>query len=65
MQKWQEKPQHGAFMRQMEEIGAEMKGTVGWLNTKQFALDLFSESYICAAQEMAIFTKFHKKNIIP
>ena len=62
MQKWQEKPQHGAFMRQMKEIGADMKGTFGWL--KSCALDPFSEAYICAAQEMGIFTKFHEKNIL-
>merc|ERR1711911_142487 len=62
MQTWQEKPQHGAFMRQMKEIGADMKGTFGWL--KSCALDPFSEAYICAAQEMGIFTKFHEKNIL-
>ena len=44
------------------EIGADMKGTFGWL--KSCALDPFSEAYICAAQEMGIFTKFHEKNIL-
>ena len=60
--KWQEKPQHGAFLRQLGEIGADMKESFGWL-TKCF-IDPASEGYIFAAQEMALFTKFHERYIL-
>ena len=61
-EKWQEKPQHGAFLRQLGEIGADMKESFGWL-TKCF-IDPASEGYIFAAQEMALFTKFHERYIL-
>ena len=59
---WQEKPQHGAFIKQLNEIGANMKESFGWLS-KCF-LDTNSEGYIMAAQEMALFTKYHERNIL-
>ena len=59
---WQSKPQHGAYLRQLKEIGADIKESFGWL--KKCFLDPFTESYICAAQEMALFTKYHEKNIL-
>ena len=62
MRNWEGKPQHGAFIRQLREIGADVKESFGWL-TKCF-LDPHTESYVCAAQEMALFTKFHEKNIL-
>ena len=59
---WQEKPQHGAYARQLTQIDAAVKESFGWMN-KCF-LDPFSEAYIMAAQEMALFTKYHEKNIL-
>ena len=59
---WQEKPQHGAYSRQLIEINADIKESYGWLN-KCF-LDPFSEGYIMAAQEMALFTKCHERYIL-
>ena len=59
---WQEKPQHGAYLRQLTEVGADVKASFGWL--KNCFLDPFSEAYVCAAQELAIFTKYHEKNIL-
>ena len=59
---WQDKPQHGAYLRQLKEIGADLKESFGWL--KKCFLDPFTESYVCAAQEMALFTKYHEKNIL-
>ena len=59
---WKEKPQHGAYLRQLDEIGADRKESFGWLS-KCF-LDAASEGYIFAAQEMALFTKFHERNIL-
>ena len=59
---WKAKPQHGAYRRQLEDIGADAKESFGWLN-KCF-LDAASEGYIFAAQEMAMFTKFHESRIL-
>ena len=56
------KPQHGAYFRLLEECNANMKGSMAWL--KKCFLDAHTESYICAAQEMALITKFHEKNIL-
>ena len=46
----------------MKEIGADLKESFGWL--KRCLLDPFSEAYICAAQEMALFTKYHERHIL-
>ena len=62
MKNWEEKPQHGAYMRQLRENGADIKESFGWLN-KCF-IDPHSEAYILAAQEMALFTKHHERNIL-
>ena len=59
---WQKKPQHGAFPRQLKMVDADVKESFGWL--QKCFLDPHSESYICAAQEMALFTKYHEKNIL-
>ena len=56
------KPQHGAYFRLLEESNANMKGSMAWL--KKCFLDAHTESYICAAQEMALITKFHEKHIL-
>ena len=62
MHTWKEKPQHGAYLRQLSETGADIKESFGWLH-KCF-LDPTSEGYIFAAQEMALFTKYHERNIL-
>ena len=59
---WVNKPQHGAYFRQLKEIGADEKESLGWL--RNCFIDPFSESYICAAQEMALFTKYHERYIL-
>ena len=59
---WREKPQHGAYLRQLDQTGADKKESYGWLN-KCF-LDAASEGYIFAAQEMALFTKSLETKIL-
>ena len=49
-------------MRQLRENGADIKESFGWLN-KCF-IDPHTEAYILAAQEMALFTKYHERNIL-
>ena len=56
------KPQHGAYFRLLEESDADMKGSMAWL--KKCFIDAHTESYICAAQELAIFTRYHEKHIL-
>ena len=52
---WKMKPQHGAFFRKLESVvGIDMKASVSWLSTCHLAPH--SESYILAAQEMALIT---------
>ena len=62
MKSWEEKPQHGSYMRQLRDIGADIKESFGWMN-KCF-MDPHTESYILAAQELALFTKYHEKKIL-
>ena len=59
---WQVKSQHGAYPRQLAEIGADIKETFGWLS-KCF-IDPASEGFILAAQDMALFTKYHERYIL-
>ena len=59
---WVEKPQHGAFARQLKQISAPVKKSFGWMSS--CFLDPFSETCIMAAQEMALFTKYREKNIL-
>ena len=60
---WKRKPQHGAFFRKLESVaGIDVKASVAWLSTCHLAPH--SESYILAAQEMALITKYHEKNIL-
>ena len=56
------KPQHGAFVRLLEQSDADLKLSMAWL--KNCYLDPHTESYICAAQELALFTKYHEKHIL-
>ena len=59
---WQKKPQHGAYLRLLEERGLHVKNSLGWMN--KVHLDGSSEAYVCAAQELALFTRYHEKHII-
>ena len=59
---WREKSQHGAFLRLLMESNVDIKRSMGWLS--KCHLNPRSEAYICAAQEMALFTKFHEKHIL-
>ena len=60
---WKMKPQHGAFFRKIESVaGIDVKSSVAWLSVCHLAPH--SESYVLAAQEMALFTKYHEKNIL-
>ena len=59
---WQKKPQHGAFLRLLEERGLHVKHSWGWMG--KVHMDGLSEAYVCAAQELALFTRYHEKHII-
>ena len=59
---WQRKPQHGAFLRLLEERGLHVKHSWGWMG--KVHMDGLSEAYVCAAQELALFTRYHEKHII-
>ena len=59
---WKEKPQHGAFLRQLSCDEIDINASLSWLN--RCHLDPHSESYVCAAQEMALFTRYHEKHIL-
>ncbi len=59
---WKAKPQHGAFLRQLEGGDADVKASLGWL--KRCHLDPHTEGFICAAQELALFTRFHEMHIL-
>ena len=57
------KPQHGAFIRRLESIpGVDLGGSFAWLSACH--LVPHSESYIFAAQELALFTRYHEKHIL-
>ena len=59
---WKKKPQHGAYLRLLEERGLHVKHSWGWMNKAH--VDGFSEAYVCAAQELALFTRYHEKHIL-
>ena len=60
---WKAKPQHGAFMTKIESLReVDLKGSFSWLN--KCHLDPHSESFIFAAQELALFSRYHEKNIL-
>ena len=60
---WKVKPQHGAFIRRLESMpGVDLGGSFAWLSACH--LVPHSESYIFAAQELALFTRFHEKHIL-
>ena len=59
---WKSKPQHGSYVRQLVENNADVRASMGWLN--KCHLDPHTESYLCAAQELALFTRYHEKHIL-
>ena len=59
---YKEKSQHGAYLRMLDDTGADKKLSMAWLR-KSF-LDPHTESYICGAQELAVITKYHEKHIL-
>ena len=61
-QAYLDKPQHGAFIRLLKESGADLKLSMAWLRCCY--LDPNTESYLCGAQELALFTKYHEKHIL-
>ena len=61
-QAYLDKPQHGAFIRLLKESGADLKLSMAWLRCCY--IDPNTESYLCGAQELALFTKYHEKHIL-
>ena len=59
---WKNKPQHGAFLKLLDERELHVKQSLVWMN--KVHLDAYSEAYICAAQELALITRYHEKNIL-
>ena len=56
------KPQHGAFFRQLDVAGIKKKAALMWLDKCHFSPQ--SEAYVTAAQELAIFTRWHEKHLL-
>ena len=61
-QSYVNKPQHDAYARLLKEGEADMKLSMAWL--KNCFLDPHTGSYICGAQELALFAKYHEKHIL-
>ena len=60
---WKSKPQHGAFVRRLEATPEiDLKNSFAWLS--KCHMDPHSEAYILAAQELALFSRYHEKNIL-
>ena len=62
LEKFLNKPQHGVFFRQMKANDLNVKKSLSWLD--KCHLSPQSEGYICAMQELAIFTKWHEVHIL-
>ena len=62
LEAWRSKPQHGAYLRLLNESNVDVKQSLAWL--RRCHLSPHSEGYICAAQEMAVITKYHERNIL-
>ena len=61
-QRWKEKPQHGAYLRHLHENNLDPVKSLAWMNS--CFLDPYTESYLCAAQELALFTRYHEQHIL-
>ena len=58
MKTWREKKMHGQFLRQLDEVGVDIKGT--WNCLKKADLKSSVEALICATQEQALRTHYVK-----
>ena len=56
------KSQHGVFFKQMKSNELDTKTSLSWL--EKCHLSPQSESYICGAQELSIFTRWHEKHLL-
>ena len=61
-EKFLSKAQHGILFRQMKQNNLNTKKSLSWLD--KCHLSPQSEGYICGMQELAIFTRWHEKNIL-
>ena len=59
---WENKPQHGAYIKMLNQKGLSRKLSFEWMG--KCYMDAHTESYICAAQELALFTRYHEKHIL-
>ena len=57
-----EKPQHGIFFKLLENPTVSRKLSIAWLDKAHLSPQ--SESYIMAAQELALFTRWHERHIL-
>ena len=62
LEKFKAKPQHGVFFRHLDGNCIAKKLSLSWL--EKCHLSPKSEAYIIAAQELALFTRWHEKNIL-
>lgn len=56
------KPQHGIFFKLLNEAHISKKWSLSWLEKSHMSPQ--TEAYILAAQELALFTKWHEKYIL-
>ena len=57
-----EKPQHGNYYKLLEEKSVSKKLSLAWLERVHMSPQ--SEAYIFAAQELALFTRWHERHIL-
>ena len=57
-----EKPQHGIFFKLLENPTVSRKLSIAWLDKAHLSPQ--SELYIMAAQELALFTRWHERHIL-
>lgn len=57
-----DKPQHGIFFKLLEGPTVSRKLSISWLEKAHMAPQ--SESYLMAAQELALFTRWHERHIL-
>ena len=57
-----QKPQHGVYFKLLTDPMISKSGSISWLN--KCHLSPQSEAYILAAQELALFTRWHEKHIL-
>ena len=59
---YKEKPQHGAYANLLVEHHLNLKKSFLWMS--KCHVDPSLESYVCAAQELALFTRYHERHIL-